>query len=174
MVEKSTNQFLSLLSEDPLENVVTRFVPVEGLGHNYSPKMAYFLGLAEIFDDWNVPADVIERGLADADAYYAALSDSYGFEIPVPEDVYSKLGWGLFEAEKIDESRETFQAWNERYPQSALASASLGAFLREIGENTDAIRYLKLAIDQEKKSPSPRRNFILDLERDVDALEAQK
>jgi predicted alpha/beta superfamily hydrolase len=173
MVEKSTSQFLSLLSEDAVENVATRFVPVEGLGHNYSPKMAYLLGLAEIFDDWTVPAGVTERGLAAVDEYYSALSDDYGFGIPVPEDVYSKLGWGLYEAGRIEESREIFQVWHERHPQSALASASLGAFLRESGEDADALRYLKLAIDQEKKTPSPRQNFIHDLERDVDALETQ-
>jgi predicted alpha/beta superfamily hydrolase len=170
LVANSTNEFMSHLSVHPLANLKSEQVPIEGLGHNYSPKMAYFMGLATIFADWNLPSETLDRGLAAIDAYYASLTARYHFNVPVPEDVYGNLGWKLFEAGSNDESGEVFRTWVERHPQSALAVASLGAFYRESGAREKAIALLRRAVELEQKSDNPRQAFILDLQRDVDAL----
>jgi len=174
MVEGSTRAFLNRLADHPLEGATVEEVPIEGLGHNYSPKMAYFLGLATLFDDWILPPEVLEQGLEAVDAYYASLTDRYHFEVPVPEDVYGDLGWKLFEAEKRDEAAVVFRAWATRHPGSPVAIASLGSFYREIGEAPDAVAMLRAAIELEQKSARPRQGFLLDLQRDIDSLTSEE
>jgi len=154
--------------------VVFEEIAVEGLGHNFSPKMAYFLGLASLFSDWNVPSHVLDQGLVAVDAYYDSLSAQYHFEVPVPEDAYSKLGWSRFEADRKDEAGEVFRSWVERHPQSSLAWASLGAYHREMGHGQEALRMLQGAIVLEEKSEHPRQAFIGDLKRDVEALQRER
>lgn len=174
MVEGSTRAFLGRLADHPLDGATVEEVPIEGLGHNYSPKMAYFLGLASFFADWNLPREVRERGLEAIDSYYASLGARYHFEVPVPEDVYGDLGWRLFEAEKRDEAGEVFRAWTTRHPRSPVAMASLGSFYREVGEVAQAVAMLRAAIEAEKESARPRQGFLLDLQRDVDSLTGEE
>jgi len=173
MVANSTNEFVRIVGETPLENVTVELVPIDGLGHNYSPVMAFFMGMATVFADWNLPAEVLEKDLAALEAHYASMSARYHFAIPVPEDAFSKLGWKLFEAGRKDESGEVFRTWVERYPQSAVASASLGSYYREAGDRELAVAYLKKGLEFEEQSSSPRPEFIGGLRRDIDALSTE-
>lgn len=170
MVAESTNEFMDYLANNPVDNVTAELVPIEGLGHNYAPKMGFFTGLATLFGDWSISKEIITLGIEAIDGYYHRLSESYRFEIPVPEDVYGTLGWGLFEEDEKEAAREVFQKWHARHPESPLALASLGAFLREVGDKAEAIQYLTSALEKEKQSSNPRMNFILDLKRDIDSL----
>jgi predicted alpha/beta superfamily hydrolase len=170
LVERSTRAFLEHLTDHPLRGLRVEEVSVDGLGHNYSPKMAFFLGLATSFSDWRLPAEFLDRDLAAIDAYYASLSKRYHFEIPVPEDVYGTLGWKLFEAGRRDEASDLFRAWVARHPGSSVAVASLGSFHREIGDSAQAVVLLRKAMEIEAESPQPRDTFLLDLQRDVENL----
>ena len=147
-------------------------VPIDGFGHNYSPKMAFFSGLLTLFDDWIVPRETVASGLGAVDDYYAKLSSRYHFAIPVPEDVYGQIGWGLFESGDVEGSSVVFRTWLQRAPGSALAHASLGAFCRETGQSDEATELLREAIRLEELSGSPRSGFVSDLRREVAALEA--
>lgn len=147
-------------------------VSIDGFGHNYSPKMAFFSGLLSLFDDWIVPRETVQSGLDAVDDYYANLSSRYHFAIPVPEDVYGQIGWGLFESGDVEGSGEVFRTWLERAPGSVLAHASLGAFCRETGQNDEATTLLREAIRLEELSETPRSGFVSDLRREVTALEA--
>jgi hypothetical protein len=173
MVEGSTTEFLDRLEKRPLPNVDAELVTIEGLGHNFSPKMAFFLGLATIFDDWVMPGDVVEQGLPAIEAYYRRLSARYRFDVPVPDGAYSKLGWTLFESDRKVEAGEVFSTWVERQPQSSLAVASLGSYYRETGQREKAISMLSRAIDLEEQSDHPRPAFISDLKRDIDGLQSK-
>jgi len=170
MVANSTNEFMRVIGESPLPNVSTELVPIEGLGHNYSPAMAFFMGLATLFADWNPPAEILDHDLAFLEAHYASMSARYHFTIPVPEDAFSKLGWKLFEAGRKDESGVVFRTWVERYPQSAVANASMGSYYRENGDRDLAAAFLRKGLELEEQSAHPRPDFIGDLQRDIDAL----
>jgi tetratricopeptide (TPR) repeat protein len=145
-------------------------VPIEGLGHNLAPQMAYFLGLASFFSGWTAPKDVLERGLVAIDAYYDSLSLHYHFDVAVPVDAYGQLGWKLFEAGRKDEAGEVFRTWVARHPHSPLALASLGAFYREMGQSNEALLMLEEALKREEESAVPRQAFMDDLKRDMEAL----
>lgn len=174
MVARATTEFLDHLEKQPLENVDVELVPIEGLGHNYSPKLAFFYGLATIFGDLNLPAATRDQGLAAIDAYYAALSERYKFELGVPEDVYGALGWQLFEADRHEEAGEIFTIWAERHPESSVALASLGSFCRETGDSQRAVDLFREAILLEEQTARPRQGFILDLRRDIDAVQSSE
>jgi predicted alpha/beta superfamily hydrolase len=170
MVEGATRELMADLEANPLPNLAPELVPIEGLGHNYSPKMAYFLGLATIFADWNLPPETVAKGLATIDAYYESLSRSFHFTVPPPEDSYSTLGWKLFEEGRRDEALEVFMTWTDRHPQSSVAVASLGSLFRELGRSEKAVAMLRKALELERASATPRNVFILDLERDIAEL----
>jgi len=174
MVANSTNEFISHLESHPIRNVAVELVPVEGLGHNFSPKMAFFLGLATLFSDWNPPASLTDQGLAAIDAYFAALTERYHFPIPVPEGLYGSAGWKLFEANQRDEACTVFQTWVERHPESPMALASLGAYYRESGDTRQAAVLLKRALTAEEQSAQPRTSFIFDLRREIEALSPEE
>jgi predicted alpha/beta superfamily hydrolase len=174
LVDRATRRVLANLEARPIPNVSVELVELEGLGHNYSPKMAYFLGLATLFADLRAPAEVRAKGLDAVDAYYAELSLRYGFDIPTPEDIYSGLGWKLFEEGRTDDAAKVFLTWNERHPDSTLAVASLGSFYRETGDPKRAIELMSRAIDLENASAQPRAAFIFDLERDIRLLRNEK
>lgn len=169
-VDNATRRTLADLEARPIPNTSVELVEIEGLGHNYSPKMAYFLGLATLFADLRIPEEVRAKGLDAVDTYYATLSAHYHFAIPTPEDVYGALGWKLFEEGRTDDAGRIFLTWHERHPDSALAVASLGSFYRETGNPQRALELMAQAIELEKASPQPRPAFIFDLERDVEAL----
>jgi hypothetical protein len=172
MVARATAGFMDHLESHPLAHVDAELVDIEGMGHNFSPKLAYFYGLATIFDDLALPASLYDEGLAAIDAHYAALSERYKFTVDVPEDVYGTLGWRLFEAGRRDEAGQVFRTWAERHPESAVAVASLGSYCRETGETGRAADLFRKAIALEEGAAQPRRDFILDLGRDIDALQA--
>jgi len=140
------------------------------LGHNYSPAMAFFMGLATLFSDWKLPAEVLEKDLAALEAHYASMSARYHFTIPVPEDAFSKLGWKLFEAGRKDESGTVFRTWVERYPQSAVANASLGSYYRETGDRELAVAFLQKGVEFEEQSSHPRPDFVKGLRQDISDL----
>jgi len=170
MVANSTNEFVRIVGETPLPNVSAELVPIEGLGHNYSPAMAFFMGLATLFSDWKLPAEVLEKDLAALEAHYASMSARYHFTIPVPEDAFSKLGWKLFEAGRKDESGTVFRTWVERYPQSAVANASLGSYYRETGDRELAVAFLQKGVEFEEQSSHPRPDFVKGLRQDISDL----
>jgi hypothetical protein len=174
MVANSTNAFISFLESRPIPNVRVELVPVAGLGHNFSPKMAFFLGLANLFSDWNPPAELNGQGLAAIDAYFAALTERYRFSIPVPEGLYGSAGWKLFENGEPDQARAVFQTWVERHPESPVALASLGALCRELGDTEQAAVLLRRALAAEEKSAQPRQSFIFDLRREIEALPSEE
>jgi predicted alpha/beta superfamily hydrolase len=171
LVARSTTALMAYLDEHPLENVTTELVPIEGMGHNFSPKLAYFFGLATIFADLDLPQTVVDEGLDSVDAYFAALSARYRFPLLVPEDVYGRIGWGLFEDGRIEEAGAVLRTWAERHPQSSVAVASLGSFCKETGETERALDLFRRAIDLEERSDRPRPEFIVDLRRDIDAMQ---
>jgi hypothetical protein len=170
MVARAVGGFAAYLEEQPLSGVKFEQVPIEGMGHNYSPKLAYFYGLAAIFDDLAIPAEVRDRGLAAVDDYYAALSERYRFTVRVPEDVYSELGWKLFEANEIEQAGTVFQTWLTRHPNSVLALATCGAFCKETGDGERAIDLMERAIAAEEQAQRPRHAFIQDLKRDISSI----
>lgn len=174
MVANSTNEFISYLESHPIPKVAAELVPVEGLGHNFSPKMAYFLGLATLFSDWTPPGDLADQGLEAIDAYFASLTARYRFAIPVPEGLYGSTGWKLYEAEKLDEALAVFQAWVQRHPESPVALASLGAFYRETGDTRQAAVMLRRGLEAEERSATPRPSFIFDLRREIEALSPEE
>jgi hypothetical protein len=171
-VSRSVDAWVAHLDSVAGPDRAPALVTIDGFGHNYSPKMAFFSGLLTVFDDWIVPRETVELGLGAVDGYYADLSSQYRFTIPVPENVYGQIGWSLFESGDIEGSGEVFRTWLERAPGSALAHASLGAFCRETGQSNEAAKLLREAIRLEELSASPRSGFVSDLQREVAALEA--
>lgn len=173
LVERSTLAFVQHLGSHPISDGEPDVIRLEGLGHSLAPKLAFFEGLATLFDDWSIPQARIAEGLEAVDAYYANLSDRYGLPVPVPEDAYGSLGWSLVGDEAIEEAEHVFRTWVERHPSSALAAASLGAFLGETQRPREATVQLRRAVELESGVAEPRTAFLADLERDISGYESE-
>jgi len=169
-VARSVAAFAARLDERPLAGLTFESVAIEGMGHNFAPKLAYFYGLATAFSDFNPPARVYDEGLAAVDAYYAALGERYRCNVPVPEDAYGRIAWKLFEAGDVDGAGAVFRAWVERHPRSPVALAAFGSYLRDTGDVERAAGLFREALSRERQAEFPRPEFIRDLTRDLDAL----
>lgn len=90
---------------------------------------SHYFGLRKIYDGWLGPRDpksgAVLGGLKGADAHYAKLSEKYGYQIAVPEQLINQIGYQFLFDGKPDDAIAVFKANVERYPNSANVYDSL-------------------------------------------------
>jgi len=90
---------------------------------------SHYFGLRKVYDDWQAPRDLksgaVLGGLKGADAHYAKLSEKFGYQIPVPEQLINQMGYQFLFDGKPEEAIAVFKANVERYPASANVYDSL-------------------------------------------------
>lgn len=106
--------------------------------HGSVPLYSVQLGLRSIFDVWRAPAFVMDEGIPGLERHAARLTDRYGFEVRVPENLVNLLGYRLLGEGKPEEAVAAFE-WNvEHYPRSANVHDSLGEGLEAAGRLAEA------------------------------------
>lgn len=90
---------------------------------------SHYYGFRKIYDGWQIPRDPetgqVAGAFKGAEEHYKKLSEKFGFEIPMPENLVNQVGYQLLFGGKSDEAIAAFK-WNvERYPESANVYDSL-------------------------------------------------
>jgi predicted alpha/beta superfamily hydrolase len=90
---------------------------------------SHYVGLRKVYEGWRAPRDLksgaVIGGLKGADAHYKKLSEKFGYNIPVPENLINQMGYQFLFDGKPDEAIAAFKANTERYPASANVYDSL-------------------------------------------------
>ena len=127
--------------------------------HGSTVLRAHYAGLRTIFADWPFQRDpnsgLPAGGLAGLEKHYQALSQRYGYEVPLPENLMNGLGYGLMGKKNFDEAIAVFQRNVVLYPASANVYDSLGEGYENAGKFDLATQNFQKAIEVGTKSGDP-------------------
>lgn len=100
--------------------------------HGSVPHRSLYDGLEWVFEGWNMP-DVFAvataeggEGWVEINEHYAKLSERFGFEVRVPENLVNQIGYFLLGEERVEDAIRAFEMNTELYPASANVYDSLG------------------------------------------------
>jgi hypothetical protein len=97
--------------------------------HGSTVLRAHYAGLRSIFSDWEMPRDdkgAPIGGISGIEQHYRELSQRYGYQISMPENLLNGVGYQLLGDKKFDEAIAMFQRNVQLYPGSANVYDSLG------------------------------------------------
>jgi len=134
MGESVRHGFVPLLRKQPPGRVSFQYVEIPDEGHGYVPFKAWFEGLRALYPDWVIPATVIEAGEAAVLAFYGRLSESYGYEVEIPESICITMAESARRRGEESRALELARGCTRSYPQSVHAQLSLGAVHQERDE----------------------------------------
>jgi len=92
---------------------------------------AYYAGLRKIFSGWTPPPT---GSLTDLENHYKKLSERFGYQIKIPEDLLNRAGYQLLNANKINEAIDIFRKNVENFPNSANVYDSLAEAYEKNGQ----------------------------------------
>jgi uncharacterized protein len=96
--------------------------------HGSTVLRAHYAALRSIFAGWETRRDdkgMPIGGMNGIEQHYRELSPSYGYTVPVPENLINSLGYRLMADKKIEEAVAAFQRNVALYPGSANVYDSL-------------------------------------------------
>jgi uncharacterized protein len=98
-------------------------------------------GLVAIFGDWTISdAPIVAGDLAAVEAHFVGVSNLYGHEFPVPEDLLNQMGYMQLLIGGGERALPIFRRNVELYPTSANVYDSLADALEPAGERHEALR----------------------------------
>ena len=159
-IGKSFDSFKDLLSKTNIEGFDWQAERLSDEDHGSVVLRSHYFGLRKVYEGWQGPVDMtsgaVLGGLKGADAHYKKLSDKFGYEIPVPENLINQMGYQFLANGKAEEAIEVFKANVDRYPGSANVYDSLAeAYEREGRIDLAAPLYDKARIlGEQNKDPN--------------------
>jgi predicted alpha/beta superfamily hydrolase len=118
--------------------------------HGSTVLRAHYAGLRSIFADWEMPRDdkgMPVGGMSGIEQHYRELSQKYGYQVPLPENLINSLGYRLMADKKIDEAIAAFQRNVQLYPGSANVYDSLGDGYESAGKFDLALQNCEKAVE---------------------------
>ncbi|MFW9845665.1 MAG: alpha/beta hydrolase-fold protein [Candidatus Thorarchaeota archaeon] len=99
-------------------------IPLEE--HTFGPYRAIYEGLRALYSDDMIPQEVIDRGWDAVNAFYENLSKKYGYDVLIPESIYSQLASSMHKQGKESQALLAAKAYLQEYPESSYAHYYLG------------------------------------------------
>ncbi|MBN1163811.1 MAG: tetratricopeptide repeat protein [Candidatus Krumholzibacteriota bacterium] len=113
--------------------------------HQEMPVKSFGYGLDFVFGGWQLPGAVLDEGFDRVVTHYDALSERYGYRIPVPETVCNRLGYRALGEGDADLAFRIFTLNAEEYPESPNVWDSLAeAYLKKGNKEKARELYLKV------------------------------
>jgi len=139
-------KFVEVLEKHAPDNFEWKSEILQTEGH--VPYSSLYSGLRNLFPKWRVAdKEVTSIGLKGLEKYYADLTKKYGFDVKIPEDVLTTLGFEYYREEKMDDAIATMNITIEKYPASDGAYGFLGALHNRNKETDLAKKFLKKALE---------------------------
>ncbi|MHA1637686.1 MAG: alpha/beta hydrolase-fold protein [Candidatus Thorarchaeota archaeon] len=139
-------KFVKLLKEQAPKDFEWESVLLETEGH--VPYTSLYFGLQKLFPNWKVPdKEVTSLGMEGLKQFYSNLSKKYGFDVTIPEEVLTTLGFEYYREEKMNEAIGTMKIATETYPNSDGAFGFLGSLYKKNNSTNLAIEALEKALE---------------------------
>lgn len=88
---------------------------------------AMYNALESIFDGWTIPDKYLtDHDVSIAQRHYAQLSTKFGYNIKVPEWIYTTLGYNILAEKEFSYAQWTFEQQLIDYPESSEAHVGIG------------------------------------------------
>jgi len=143
--------FCKILENKAPEDLEWKYTYLEKEDHVSVTHKSIYDGLETLYSDWRVSDSLIQKGLDGVQEHYKALSEKFGYKIPVPPRVYNFLGVELIKSKNTKEAIEVFELCIKVYPQYWYAYSNLGYCHMLDGNNDLAIKNLEKALELNPK-----------------------
>jgi len=138
-------KFEELLGKTTTSDFEWESVSLETEGH--VPYTSLYAGMRFIFPKWKIhEKEVTSMGLDGIEKYYNQLSEKYGFDVAIPEEVLTALGFEYYQESNIDVAITTMKYTTGLYPNSDSALGFLGSLYRKNKDKTLAIEAFENAL----------------------------
>lgn len=108
-------------------------------------------GLKTYFKEYKLPEETEIIGLEDLKHYYRTLSQSYGYEIDIPEFTMIRQGDRLEEGRKFEEARTMYEYVVEQYPHNLNSYHRLAELHRRLGAYDLSIEYYEQFLERRQE-----------------------
>lgn len=115
--------------------------------HDSVTHKSIYDGLEALYSDWRVKKDLIQKSMDEIQEHYKALTEKFGYKIPVPDVVYNLVGFNLIRAQKIKEAIGIFNQCVKFYPEYGSAYSYLGYCHMIEGNRELAVKNLEKALE---------------------------
>jgi len=138
-----------------------RAIHLPGEDHGSVLVPSFYEGLRALFAGWRMPvpedADIGPRGgLAAVEAHYRALSERFGYAIPIPEAVLNLAGYQALADGNPEQAIRAFQRNKADHPDSPNVHDSLGEALERSGDLAQAAASYRRAWELAEAQKDPR------------------
>lgn len=151
----SAQRIAEILKRDAPATMQWQFHHMPAESHGSIPHRSLYDGLEAMFADLRLELDTTMRSVADLERRYEALSEKYGYTIPVTEPMINRLGYLLLGRNLHREAIAVFKVNTERYPQSANTFDSLGDAYEAAGDLQNARTSFARAVELARKNNDP-------------------
>ncbi|MFZ5941139.1 MAG: alpha/beta hydrolase-fold protein [Bacteroidota bacterium] len=152
-------QFAALLRERCGKNISFDYQIFDKETHMSVPHLGIYYGLKHIFSAWVIPDYRLQAGLASVEAFYAGLSEKYGYSVEVTEAILNRLGYLYLQNNDFKNATEIFLENTRRYPGSPNAWDSLGEAYERSGNAPAALECYRKAFELAQSTGSPNRGY---------------
>lgn len=128
------NSLKNLLKKTNPKNLDYDFRQLIDENHGSVVLPAYYQGLRKIFTGW-IPQS---ENLTDLENHYKRLSERFGYQINIPENLLNQIGYQLLATKKLEEAIEVFKRNSQLYPNSPNVYDSLGEAFEKSGQLKEA------------------------------------
>lgn len=139
--------FCQILENKAPEDLEWKYTYMRKEDHFSVTHKSIYNGLEALYMDWRVTEALIQKGIDGIQEHYKALSEKFGYEMPVPARVYNLVGYELIKAKKIKEAIEVFDLCAKTYPQYWYAYSNLGYCYMIEGNKELAVKNLEKALE---------------------------
>jgi predicted alpha/beta superfamily hydrolase len=155
--------FVPLFKSDLSDGSAFEFIEIAEREHYFGPWVAFYDGLAALFDDWALPQNRLSGGIESVRAFYEDLSTRVNYTVQIPESAYQALVGSLISKGDDQAALEMARLAVDKYPASSRAHRTLGNVLWRIGDDAAARTRFELAIEVEKQLAEPDSERIMDV-----------
>jgi predicted alpha/beta superfamily hydrolase len=147
--------FAELVEQNSPKDFVWKWRNIEGEAH--VPITTLYNGLSMIFPEWPMTTEQgMNEGLEGVEQFYEMLSQKYGIDIKLPEEVLSDIGVKWILKEEPEKGRPFLERMIELYPHSEGGYYLLGV-VEERGENLDkAVELYEKSLEINPEFPAPK------------------
>jgi predicted alpha/beta superfamily hydrolase len=108
-------------------------------------------GLKTYFEEYRFPQERETAGLEDLKLYYQALSQTYGYDIDIPEFTLVRQGDRLEQNQMFEEAKLMYEYVAVKYPHDLNSYHRLAELHRRLGDYDRSIKYYEQFLDRRRE-----------------------
>jgi tetratricopeptide (TPR) repeat protein len=127
-------KFMDLLNTKKPDGLEWHYFILENDNHGTVPLKSLYNGLEALYENWVIKTAVADQGIEAIQDHYEKLTDKFGYEVEIPENILNTMGYRAIGQKKIDLAIEFFLHNVSLYPESANVYDSLGEAYEAAGK----------------------------------------